>query len=109
MKSLLIPLLASLALPTAVHAESYWLVIKTSVCGRSLLQPCGTALEKIEMKSLAQCEANGELWLDPYRNRMRIKDDLEIVKSTKEHKEKGYLWSSSRGNESFSYICLTGK
>ena len=44
MKSLLLPLIAVLALPTAVNAESYWLILKVV-----------NSLEKIEMKSLEQC------------------------------------------------------
>ena len=50
MKRFLIPLLATLALPTAVNAESYWLIMS----GHSLL--------KIEMESLAQCEKQGYIW-----------------------------------------------
>ena len=44
MKRLLIPLLAALALPTAVIAESYWLILRVD-------DDSGIALEKIEMKS----------------------------------------------------------
>ena len=51
MKSLLLPLIAVLALPTAVNAESYWLILKVV-----------NSLEKIEMKSLEQCEEQGEDW-----------------------------------------------
>ena len=52
MKKFLIPLLAALALPTAVYAESYWLV----------LSKYENAIEKIEMKSMEQCEEQGEKW-----------------------------------------------
>ena len=52
MKRFLTPLLAALALPTAVHAESYWLV----------LSKYENAIEKIEMKSMEQCEEQGEDW-----------------------------------------------
>ena len=55
MRKLLIPLLAALALPTAVYAESYWLVLKVD-------DDRGIALEKIEMKSMEQCEEQGEDW-----------------------------------------------
>ena len=52
MKRFLTPLLAALPLPTAVHAESYWLV----------LSKYENAIEKIEMKSMEQCEDQGEKW-----------------------------------------------
>ena len=55
MKRLLIPLLAALALPTAVIAESYWLILRVD-------DDSGIALEKIEMKSMEQCEEQGEDW-----------------------------------------------
>ena len=55
MKRLLLPLLAAIALPTAVNAESYWLVLKVD-------DDRGIALEKIEMKSMEQCEEQGEDW-----------------------------------------------
>ena len=49
MKRFLLPLLAALALPTAVNAESYWLLIR-SMSGQA------RAMEKIEMASIEQCE-----------------------------------------------------
>ncbi len=52
MKRFLTPLLAALALPTAVYAESYWL----------LLSKYENAIEKIEMKSMEQCEEQGDDW-----------------------------------------------
>ena len=51
MKRLLIPLLAALALPTAVNAESYWLIMQTVV-----------GVDKLEMESLEQCQEQGLLW-----------------------------------------------
>ena len=60
MKKLLIPLLAALALPTAVNAESYWLILKEGGKGK--------ALEKIEMKSMEQCEEQGEIFKAGYSN-----------------------------------------
>ena len=51
MKRLLLPLLAAFALPTAVKAETYWLVL---IMGYSRC-----ALEKIEMKSMEQCKEEG--------------------------------------------------
>ena len=59
MKRLLIPLLAVLALPTAVSAESVWLLIKIKAPSSSTPSE-GAALEKIEMKSMAQCEQEAE-------------------------------------------------
>ena len=53
MQRILFPLLASLALPTAVNAESYWLVM-------SAASMKSASLEKIEMASMEQCEENGE-------------------------------------------------
>ncbi len=55
MKHLLLPLLVAIALPTAVIAESYWLVLRVD-------DDSGIALEKIEMKSMEQCEEQGEDW-----------------------------------------------
>ena len=58
-KRFLTPLLATLALPTAVNAESYWLVLKVD-------DDRGIALEKIEMKSMEQCEEQGEDWASSF-------------------------------------------
>ena len=54
MKRLLLPLLAALALPTAVNAESYWLIIFHSSGSNN------AALEKIEMESIQQCKEQGK-------------------------------------------------
>ena len=59
MKRLLLPLLAALALPTAVNAETIWLIVKTHQC----LNGCGVGLEKVEMASMEQCHKNGKVWL----------------------------------------------
>ena len=56
MKSLLLPILAALALPNAVNAESYWLLIYVG-------SDDATDLEKIEMESLEKCKKQGELFL----------------------------------------------
>ena len=55
MKRLLLPLLAALALPTAVSAESYWLILTDHKT---------YAYEKIEMESMAQCEEQGKIFKD---------------------------------------------
>ena len=60
MKRLLLPLLAAIALPTAVNAESYWLVLEVD-------DSSGVALEKIEMESMEQCEEQGKKWKYGYR------------------------------------------
>ena len=58
MKRLLIPLLTALALPTAVNAESHWLVLTYgSNSGSS-----SASLEKIEMPSAEFCEKEGRRW-----------------------------------------------
>ena len=62
MKRFLIPLLASIALPTAVNAESIWLVMRyaTSIKGEDGV---AAAVEKIEMKDITQCELMGAKWI----------------------------------------------
>ena len=52
MKRLLLPLLAALALPTAVNAETVWLVLSRKDAG----------FEKIEMKDMAQCQEMRNYW-----------------------------------------------
>ena len=63
MKRLLLPLLAALALPTAVNAESYWLILTYgdhgTLGGGGI---GGGALEKIQMLSLDSCEKEGKKW-----------------------------------------------
>ena len=56
MSKLLIPLLAALALPTAVNAESYWLILTYGDKGFF------GAMEKIEIASLKACEKEGRSW-----------------------------------------------
>ncbi len=51
MKRLLLPLLAALALPTAVNAETVWLVMNAS-----------SAMVTIPTKSMEDCEAQGKVW-----------------------------------------------
>ena len=51
----LLPLLAAFALPTAVNAESYWMVISAASSGSA-------SLEKIEMASMEQCNEQGEIF-----------------------------------------------
>ena len=77
MRKLLIPLLAAFALPTAVNAESHWLILKFG------LNNSGRSLEKIEMKSIAQCEEVGK----------------KLVKR----------WEISSNRSNQYYACITGK
>ncbi len=62
MRKLLIPLLAAIALPTAVNAESVWLIL---LYGKSFDQNGSVAasLEKIEMKNIDDCKDEGSRWL----------------------------------------------
>ena len=78
MHKLLIPLLAAFALPTAVNAESYWLLIMKSGFH-------GVGLEKIEMKSIDDCEKQGDLFI----NSMKEESDSAAK----------YLY----------FVCVTGK
>ena len=55
MKRLLLPLLAALALPNAVKAESYWLILHSRGNGK--------ALEKIETECIKQCKEQGKFIL----------------------------------------------
>ena len=81
MKRFLLPLLAALALPTAVSAESYWLVFRF---GSSV----GSATEAIEMKSLSHCEEQAKI----------------IMKN-----EHGFLDNYDKHKRLFGYVCITGK
>ena len=83
MKKLLLPLLASFALPSAVSAESVWLVLKYA--GWNWHN--GSGLEKIEMKDMAQCELMGSKW----------------IASRKVHSKQGERFEDS------NYVCLEGK
>ena len=61
MKCLLLPLLAVLALPTAVIAKSYWLVLEYD------------GMTKIEMESLKQCEEQGKKYMS---NKRGVKNQM---------------------------------
>ena len=73
MKRLLLPLLAALALPTAVNAESVWLIIGYRT-GPGLLAP--VALEKIEMQDMTQCVEQGKKFIS---NRIRKTSIFECI------------------------------
>ena len=62
MSKLLISLLATISLPTAVNAESYWLILRYGSEHKSGVALGGVALEKVEMESMAQCELMGAKW-----------------------------------------------
>ena len=55
-KSLLLALIASLALPAAVNAEGYWLLVEIDIRG--------VEIEKIEMESRVQCNEQANIWLN---------------------------------------------
>ena len=57
---LFVTLFASLLIPTVAKAERYWLIIKAQAHHK------GTALEKIEMKSMEQCEEQGKIFTEPF-------------------------------------------
>ena len=57
MKRLLLPLVAALALPTAVSAESVWLILTQGKTGG------GYSMHSLEMKDISQCEEQGQLFL----------------------------------------------
>ena len=58
MKRLLLSILAAVAFPTSVNAESYWLVLYVGQKDRA-----GRDLEKIEMPDLIQCQEQGEIFM----------------------------------------------
>ena len=62
MKRLLLPLLAALALPAAVNAESVWLVLVAEDSNDH------SSMEKILMKDMNQCEIQGVRWLSSDRS-----------------------------------------
>ena len=55
MKRFVLPLIAAIALPTAVNAESHWLILHYSHAQRS-------SFEKVEMDSATACEKEGRRW-----------------------------------------------
>ena len=56
MRKLLIPLLAAFALPTAVNAESHWLIINY------IHLKTAASMEKIQMNSAEECQREVEKW-----------------------------------------------
>ena len=59
MKKLISFLIAFSAFPTALNAESYWLILRYSP---RTYGGFSAALEKVEMESMAQCELQGAKW-----------------------------------------------
>ena len=55
MKRLLLPLLAAIALPTAVNAETYWLVMSSKA---------GSKLVTIPTNNMEECEASGAKYVE---------------------------------------------
>jgi hypothetical protein len=67
MKRLLLPLLAALALPTAVSAESTWLILQLTTM---LNSGAGAySMEKIEVSSWDSCRRQGKEWSDSWKHR----------------------------------------
>ena len=56
---LLLALTAGLLSPIAVKAESYWLILFSSM---------GTDSEKVQMANMEQCQKEGKLFLDKSPN-----------------------------------------
>ena len=83
MKRFLIPLLSALTLPTAVNAETTWLIIRYQA-GTSWKSP--VAMEKIEMTNLEQCELEGAKWMGAKESKVE-----------------------AARNRGFSFTCLQGK
>ena len=83
MKRLCLALFATLVLPTAVSAESVWLVL-----GAEDVE--SVALEKIQMKDMAQCIKQGEIYRSAKsKNRDKSTQGLRVIVK--------------------SFICLEGK
>jgi len=62
MRKLLVPLLAALALPTAVNAESYSLVITSWMKGKGYGAYTTTEITNFTFSTLWACQEQGELW-----------------------------------------------
>ena len=65
MKKLLIPVFAVLMGATPAHAGSVWLIMKEAVFLKS--DRFSLALEKLEMKSMEQCEEQGAVFVSSER------------------------------------------
>ena len=83
MKKLICFLIAFGSFPTALNAESTWLIIRYQ-SGASLKSPI--AMEKIEMENLEQCESEGAKWMGAKESKIE-----------------------SARNRGFSFTCLKGK
>ena len=60
MKSLILPLLAALAIPTAVNAETFWLILNQTTMKNN--GQGAYAMEKVEVSSWDSCKKQGEEW-----------------------------------------------
>ena len=70
MRRFLLPLIASLSLPIAANAESAWLIMRY---GSDTGSKGGSALEKLEMKDMDQCELMGAKWMSSKRHKYEHK------------------------------------
>ena len=64
MKRFLIPLLAALALPSAVNAESYSLVLTTWMKGKGYGAYTTTEITNFTFSTYGACQEQGERWSD---------------------------------------------
>ena len=78
MRKLFMPLLAAIALPISVNAETVWLILFRAVCSEG----CGVALEKIEMSSMEQCHKNGEIQLSKGLSADRPEKNSKAIRKT---------------------------
>tara|TARA_R100000808_G_C2048839_1_gene85234 strand:+ start:293 stop:583 length:291 start_codon:yes stop_codon:yes gene_type:complete len=96
MKRLLLPLIASLALPTAVNAETWYLMAHLSHRGE------GTTNWSIPTNSLKECEEAGQRFLD-LNNHSGNKTMQKIFK------KKGAGFTTQAEALWRSYVCVKGK
>jgi hypothetical protein len=66
-RRLLLPLLAAFSLPTAVNAESHWLVLQLARMNNG--GHGAYALEKFEVSSQDSCFKQGQEWADSHNER----------------------------------------
>ena len=87
MKRLLLTLLTAIALPNAVNAESYWLILRWKASNSG-------GLEKIQMVSIEECENEGTKW-----------QNTELTKEERIYKKE----AGGKRSVIFGYHCVIGK
>ena len=78
MKRLLTPLLAALALPTSVNAETWWLVLTTGKIGYS--ESSALAMERIEMGNEKECKDAIDTWKNSIAPHKQVWKDALCIK-----------------------------